>query len=237
LAKKLHWPCNYSRDDMNFEQELERVAQLYHSEGYAVTLHPASDHLPSFAAGFRVDILATRTDGNVFVGVVRDRSELEAHPDISRQANVTNRQPGWRYDLEVVGKDDPLRRLTRDAREPSDQEIDESLGEAERLAQAGYLRAALVLAWAAVEASMRRVADDGKRSTLRTTPRELLGTLYGNGFLSRPDFDNLNAAFRLRSEIVHGLVPPSIDLALIDGTVRVARRLLTTNPDAQGVAG
>lgn len=222
---------------MDFETELERVAQQYRDEGFAVLAHPDRDHLPSFAAGHNVDLLASRGEEHVLVQAKQDRSSLEADPSALQLAEVTNAQPGWRCDLVILGEGDPFRRITREAREPSNQEIDDSLAEVERLVQAGHLRAASVLAWATLEAAMRQVASEAELYMPKTLPGELLRTLYGNGLLTREEFDRLKQSFRLRSEIVHGLVPAPIDPTLIMALVRTTRRLLTGNPEAQSVAG
>ncbi len=80
-----------------------------------------------------------------------------------------------------------------------------------------------------------RRASDIELYLPKSTPGELLRTLYGNGVLSREDFNLLNRSFRLRSEIVHGLVPPTIDPDLIRAAVRATRSLLTGKPGKQNV--
>jgi hypothetical protein len=144
---------------MDFEQELERIATQYRDEGYVVIVHPEAAHLPEFAADFGVDILATRADQQVIVQVKQDRADLESDPNVPLQAGITNARPGCRYDLVVLRPDDPIRRTLRYAREPSTQEIEQMLAEAERLVQIDTLRAAFVLAWAGLEAAMRKLAQ------------------------------------------------------------------------------
>jgi hypothetical protein len=112
------------------------------AEGYAVILHPRADQLPPFAKDFGVGLVATRSEERVLVQVKWDRADLEADPNVPLQAGITNTQPGWHYDLVVLNEGDAFRRLTRDAREPSEEEIGESLAHADRLLQAGDLRAA-----------------------------------------------------------------------------------------------
>jgi hypothetical protein len=222
---------------MDFEQQLQQVAQRYIQEGYVVVVHPKGDQLPPFARSIAADLTATRGEERVLVQVKTDRAALEADPNVPAQAEITNAQPGWRYDLVILNEDDPLRRLTRDAREPSDDEIKGYLGQAEKLLDAGDLRAACMLAWSALEAAMRRIASDVELYMPRKTSSELLRTLYGNGILSREDFDMLNRGYRLRTEIVHGLVPPSIDSALIAAAIRATRSLLAGDQKAKNIAG
>ncbi|MBI1915512.1 MAG: hypothetical protein HYS12_12375 [Planctomycetes bacterium] len=221
---------------MDLEKELERIAQQYRAEGYAVVTHPDKDHLPGFA-DFGVDLVATRGNEKVLAQVKHTRADVEADSSLSRTAEVTNAQPGWRYDLIVLSEGDPFRRITRGAREPSSEEIDQALAEIDMLLQAGQMRAALVFAWAMLEAAMRQVASSIELHMPKTTPMELLRTLYGNGVMSREEFALLRESFRLRTEIVHGLVSPPVDLEIVRGIVASIRRLLTGKPDAQSAAG
>jgi len=170
---------------MDFEKELLLVADQYSQEGYAVVLHPEANRLPPFAADFGVDILASRGDECVLVRVKRDRQDFEADPKVPLQAEITNAQPGWRYDLVILMETDPLRRMVREAREPSDEEIAEALAAVDRMIGAGQLQAAFVFGWATLEAVMRRVARDSEMSRPRSMPVELLRTFYANGFSSR----------------------------------------------------
>src|SRR5947207_15726571 len=101
---------------MDFDKDLQRIADQYRKEGYAVITQPDKDHLPGFAGDFGVDIIATRGDESVLVQVKHDRAALEADPNVPVHAGITNAQPGWRYDLVVLNEGDPLRRIRRDAR-------------------------------------------------------------------------------------------------------------------------
>src|SRR4051812_26455967 len=91
-------PSNSRSDNMDFEKDLQRVAEQYTREGYLVVTHPDTDHLPGFAVAFAPQLIARRGDENVIVAVKRDRADLESDPDVPVQAGITNGQPGWRYD-------------------------------------------------------------------------------------------------------------------------------------------
>jgi hypothetical protein len=221
---------------MNFEQEVEQIARQYRSEGYAVITHPDKDHLPGFAVGFDVDLLATRGDERVLVQIKSDRAKLQEDPRIPRLAEIANKEPGWRYDVIVLNEGDPFQRLTRGAREPSNEEIEQSLRHVESLLQAGDARAALVFAWATLEAAMRHVASSAELSMPRTTPAELIRMLYGIGVLTRTEFELLRDSLRVRTEIVHGLVSSEVNPDLVPGVVGVTRRLLSGKVEARSIA-
>lgn len=212
---------------MDLEKEIERVGQQYRDEGYVVVTHPDAEHLPAFAADLETEILAARGNEKALVQIKKTRADVEADPTIPHKAEVIGKQPGWRYDLIVLNEGDTFRRITRGAREPSEQEIDQAIAEVETLIQINQIRAALVIAWAALEAAMRRVCSKGELYMPKTTPSELLRTLYGNGVLSRKEFELLRETYRFRTEVVHGLVSPPFDSADIKGIIVTIRRLLT----------
>lgn len=212
---------------MDLAKEIEQVAQQYRDEGYAVVTHPDAEHLPAFAADLGAEILAARGNEKALVQVKKTRADVEADPMILLRAEVIGKQPGWRYDLIVLNEGDTFRRITRGAREPSEQEIDRAIEEVETLIQLNQIRAALVIAWATLEAAMRRVCSEAELYMPKTTPSELLRTLYGNGNLSRKEFDLLRDTYRLRTEVAHGLISPPFDAIDIKGIIAMIRRLLT----------
>lgn len=223
---------------MNIEQELERLAQEYRSEGYAVVTHPDADHLPGFAAGFGVDMLATRGEERVLIQAKKDRADLKQDPRVPRLAEVTNQQPGWRYDVVVLGQDNPLRRISPMSGEPTVEQIGQMLGEAEKILLAASPRAAFVLAWAGLEAAMRRTAQrSGLDGRIGTQPTVLIRELYASGPISHDDFRRLEEARRLRAEIIHGLSPSGVDAAAVQSVIDMARRLLAESETMQPIAG
>ena len=90
---------------IQFERELDRIMNQYGSEGYDVIKHPNQAHFPPFAVDSGVDLLATRGREGVLVAVKRTRDDLKAASDLARQSEVTNAQPGWRFDLVVLEND------------------------------------------------------------------------------------------------------------------------------------
>jgi hypothetical protein len=110
------------------------------------------------------------------------------------------------------------------------------LGDVDRLVKERFFQAACVLAWAALEAAMRRLATEAELTMPRPMSRELLQTLYGNGFLSPDQFKSLDQSYRLRTEIVHGLVPPNLDAAAVQPVVEATRHLLNGAHEAQKAA-
>jgi hypothetical protein len=98
---------NFQSDAMDFEEELEKVADEYRSEGYAVITRPDADHLPPFAADFRPKLLATRTGESVLVRVKSDRADQQADPDVARDTRLFVSYGGNKAVARRVDEGDP----------------------------------------------------------------------------------------------------------------------------------
>lgn len=181
------------------------MADRYARQGYQVVVRPGADRLPPFARDFQVELVGTRGGEGVLVTVKQNRDELSADPDLPRYAELTAKQPGWRFDLAVLEGQNPAARDFRGATDFSPDEIAKSLADAEHLAGLGFTRAAVMTAWSALEAAMRmRLRKAGEKVGSGTSPREIMNELYSTGVLSETEFRRLDDLARLRSQIVHG---------------------------------
>ena len=205
---------------------IETVAERYRSEGYQVVVRPNGSELPSFAAGLHLDLLATKGDERVLVEVKENREDLQNDPESVRMAEAINAQPGWRFDLYVLNAASPADKLARTAAEPSVDAILGNLDYVEKSARAGDHASSFVIAWAALEAAMRRAARAAGIQLQSVSPIFLLRTLYFNGLLEKSEFDRLNDSLRIRNVVVHGLEAPALDAAVPLYIASAARKLL-----------
>ena len=137
-----------------------------------------------------------------------------------------NAHPGWRLDLVVLEAETTVEKAAQEAAEPSDEQLAQILKTADELSEKGYSPYACVVAWGGLEAAMRRLRGEAELYG-RTTPTELMRTLYGNGFLSREQFERLRESYKIRSQVVHGLVPGQVDPALVRYVTTTARYLVS----------
>jgi hypothetical protein len=103
---------------MDFDQELQQVAKTYEDEGYRVVIRPGRERLPPFASDFAPDLLASKGDENVLVRVKERRTDLASTPELSDQADATNAQPGWSFDLVILKQVSPVEKFVNQAVEP-----------------------------------------------------------------------------------------------------------------------
>jgi hypothetical protein len=212
---------------MDTEQGLRQVADKYAQQGYQVILRPGPGELPPFAKGFQVDILARRGAMNSVIQVKRSLQEVSADANMSRLAEITNAQPGWRFDFVILEAENPTQREIRGAKELSDEDINQALIDAEQLVHAGFLRPAMLSAWAALEATMRRrLRAAGEAAGWGTLPRPMLSELYSAGTISASEFPQLERMYQMRNQIVHGFASSTIDAGDVKLLTDTARRLL-----------
>lgn len=220
---------------MNIEQQLNKVADHYRSQGFKVTVQPGPEDLPPFAKDFKVEIIAAGEECNVLVSAKGSQLELEDDPNIFRYADITNQQPGWRFDILVLGPENQAKPEKLGAKEPPEEEIERSLNDVDRMIHAGFTRASFLTAWSALEAAMRRrLRAEGEDAGWGTSPRAMLNELYSAGAISTGVLRQLESLSQMRNAIVHGFLPSvMVDAPGVQFLVETARRLLTEEPLAK----
>ena len=214
-----------SHSDATERESLEKIARRYREEGYHVVVEPQELEIPAFIAGFKPDLIATGGNDRIIVEVKKNRIALSKDPHVNRLAEVVNSQPGWRLDVIVLEPETTVNTAAKEAFEPSDAELAQILKAAEDLADQGYASYAYVVAWGGLEAAMRRI-QKGAELYGKSAPPGLMRTLYGNGFLDKEQFDKLKETYKIRSQVVHGLVADTSRPepgAIYDGDCQISR--------------
>jgi hypothetical protein len=222
---------------LNTEQRLNQVADGYRARGYKVVVRPKPADLPGFAKDFHVEMIAIRDDGSVLVSAKKGQSDLEADLEVPRYAEVISKQPGWRFDVIVLGSESQSIPDKRDATEPTEEDIRGALENVERILQAGFVQQAFIAAWAVLESAMRkRLQAEGEEAGWGSSPRTMLNELYSGGVLRSSDFRDLEGLFQARSAIVHGFTSPVIGHGAVPFLIDTARTLLEESKAAKKIA-
>jgi hypothetical protein len=130
---------------------------------------------------------------------------------LSKRARDENRQP-----------------ILSDEREPSLQQIRQQLQEALDALRHGLGPAAMLLAWAALEAALRRKAlHVGYKGKVRVQPTVLIRELYALRVLNSEQVQALESARQKRTAIAHGLTAPSVERDDVLQIVNFAEHLLS----------
>mgnify|MGYP001147952002 CR=1 FL=1 len=218
------------------QDQLESVASRYREQGYRVVLHPGPDVLPDFAKDFKVEILAERGNRGVLASVKETLADVARDDDLPRYAEAIDQRPNWRYDLSVLG---PMPTVTREpqAEEASDEEIAKALDDADRLLDAGFPPLAIISAWAATEAAMRRrLRSLGEKADWWTTARPLLDGLFAAGEFSFTELRELERLDRLRDVVVRGFATPDVGRDDVETLRQTARRLIEESSQVEAAS-
>lgn len=207
---------------------LQTVGRRYRRQGYTVIVEPRGDDLPPFLARFTPDLIAYNDRESVVVEV-KTRRDLPASGDIVDLADAVNGREGWRFDLAMVKPERPSL-VPDDAEGLTRQEIVARLGAARDLAQQRQGDAALLLAWSAVEAALRLVAQQQRITLEEEQPAYLIKRLYTLGALSRPEYDVLQHGLEMCNTIAHGFRPARMESSLVGDLADLAEQLLQARP-------
>lgn len=95
-----------------------------------------------------------------------------------------------------------------DEREPTTKQILDMLQEAELALRSGAQRAALLLAWAGLEAALRRTAlSAGKQGKIGVQPAILIRELFASQQLTPAEHRSLEELRQVRTALAHGFAP------------------------------
>jgi hypothetical protein len=204
---------------------VERVAQEYRDKGYQVVVQPDATERPDFIREYQPDIIARSPRETVVIEVKNWVSAAE-RDQLQAIAKRVEGRPGWRFVVvspgDVGGAPGP--ELT-DLQEP---QIVQLLNQATNLRADGQIQAALLVAWSALEAAMRRAAEANAIELRRSDPWAVMRELVSNGVLDRQRYRDISDVLRVRSAIAHGFAAPeTVDLApALDLIETSARELL-----------
>lgn len=164
------------------------------ARGYRVVRRPAKADLPPFLADYDADAVATGPDDNIIVEVVTKGSPT-AQSKIRRLREILAGHPDWR--LEVIYGGDGERQVPI----ASLSSIEQTVANLDKLADA---RAALLLAWASLEAIARNL-EPGE--TIRPqSPGRVVEILAAGGFVTPTQAELLRKMANIRNQLIHGNV-------------------------------
>ena len=201
-----------------------RTAEEYRKKGYEVSEETPLDFLPGFCAD-----LVVRKDDEVKVIEVKSRASLAVTPNIKELAQAIESQPGWSFELLLVGEPEKV-----DSPEGSHafqrESIFQRLDEAEKLLGLGYSDAALVLAWSACEAAARlAVTEEGVPDTGITRPGFVFDQAAFLGIMSRAQYHHLRDVQKYRNAIVHGFSHDGFNEHLVTDLTETARGMFSVS--------
>lgn len=115
-----------------------------------------------------------------------------------------------------------------DENEPTVEQVRLQIQEAHNALRHGLGSAAVLLAWGALEAALRRSAlKAGYKGKLRVQPTVLIRELYALGILNSKQVRTLESARQQRTAIAHGLTSPPVAPDVVLQIIQLAEHLLS----------
>lgn len=207
------------------ERQRARVlAEEYRQRGYEVIAEPSQEQLPDFLSGYHPDLLIRKGDEAIVVEV-KSRASLAKEPHVRELARLLRTKPHWSFELIVVGEEEQVR-APEGARPFGREDIFRSIEAAERLVGSGFPEASLLLAWSALEATVRLLTEEEHIVLDRLTPLHILKQAVMNGVISRDEYRFLTKIMEYRNALIHGFQPTNFEPTLAKELISTTKRLL-----------
>lgn len=206
---------------------VREVAERYVRQGFSVQVEPGPSELPSFLHGFQPDLIVTTPEGKIVVEV-KTHGRIQQSSKWQALKDVIEANEGWKFQLVMDNRRErELRSL--DLPVLSREEVGTQLHASRQLADSGQFGAALIVAWATIEALLRKASRDQGISLPDQGPGPLITALYLDGNLSRAEFDTLMTTLNVRNNAAHGFQTNGLDRNLFDEVYRIAEDRLAKN--------
>ena len=172
------------------------------ARGYDVYVQPTRGITPAFLGAYIPDAVAIRTpanssrDKNIAIEVMRESGSTEQK--LEKIVKLFEGQDEWELRVVWLVPINPSEAVPV----PTSSEIDGRLLEVDRLIADGHLNAALLLAWAVLEA-IGRTLQSNEFQRPQTSGR-LVQTLAESGHLTPDEADDVRALAVKRNALAHG---------------------------------
>ena len=198
-----------------------KTAEEYRKKGYEVAMEASLDFMP----GVKADLLVRKGEETKVIEV-KTRGSLGADPKTAELARFIESKPGWSFELLLVGEPEKID-SPEGSRSFEDRGIADRIDAAKNSLDSGLPDGAFLLAWSALEATLRQAVSLRDVSDPRmTSPRFILDQAVFQGVVERTDYDFLTGLLRYRNAIVHGFTiddfSEDLVVALLETTSRIA---------------
>jgi hypothetical protein len=199
-----------------YEERVARIAGEYRKLGYNVLVHPSLDQVPKFLGRYTPDLLALRENDNVIVEIKTERTKNDLS-DLVPVMKAVEERSDWRFDL-VFANPRGRRQVHVPKELMAPGKIVERLQSSELLIKRRDYEGALVIAWTAVEATLRYLAWRADVDVVRKPAMFMVKQLFSLGHLNRGDYELLESSLKKRNDVAHGFIVKG-------GVLRTARAL------------
>ncbi|MGF7170828.1 uncharacterized protein YutE (UPF0331/DUF86 family) [Sphingobium xanthum] len=198
---------------------LASLRRQYEAKGFSLEIAPDPKEMPDFLGSYVPDAVARRGDEYVAIEVKKSRSRASDHT-LRRIRALFEGHPNWKFVVAYVAED-PLKTLTIKA--SALPAIRRQLDDIRALAEKGYSRAAFILGWSLLEATLLNA--EAEQEARPRTPGSVLQALAMLGRIDPETERRLRPLILLRNSVVHGdlaVEPTAEDVALVATVIEEA---------------
>lgn len=207
------------------DQRLNLIAEQYRNKGFQVTENPTEEQLPAFLKEFQPALLVRQGDQTTAVAVT-ERNVPAADQRIPEMARALQQHNNWNFELITTEHSD----LPLDfSASLTEAEINQQLAQARHLLGEGLIEAALLIAWSAAEAVLRKIGYQEELFPRYQISRSLIKILTIEGVISRGDHNRLMEAAQARNAVAHGYRVPQ-DPQIVQTLIDTVAELLQLKP-------
>jgi len=188
---------------------ISKVAQKYQQEGYTVVIEPKPGDLPFDLGTYRPDLLVKKSDKEGYIVEVKNSAHRIPVDRYREIAETVSAHQGWRF-LLITGEDALLEHPDKKEHLLSWEQILQRKEQGERLLALGEREGAFSALWGALEALLRKQAEQLSIPIERFPSLSLIKHLYSQGELSIAQFDTAMALFEVRNRFAHGYQTPEL---------------------------
>jgi hypothetical protein len=201
---------------------LRQLRQASEARGFTFYINPPRDLLPEFLGDFRPDAIAKGPGGGIVVQVLRSGAPA-SKGDLADIAKRISSQSGWEF--RAIYARAPADEMA-EIPVPTTRQILDALSEGDTLVKAGHDAAALVAAWAVLEALSRLAIVQGEATPPSAlSAAQTVQTLAAHGYLEQEDADRLRTLAIPRNAAVHGDLSLSLPSGQVVWIMEQARRI------------
>ena len=180
---------------------LRNLQQISEARGLKFYVNPPPDVVPEFLGDLRPDAIARGPQGGIVITVKR-RGTPDADQRLVDIAKRVSAQKGWEFQaIYLVPPADEAPAIAK----PTEPQLRAAFEQIEALTNGGHHRAALLIAWAALELLARLVNENDEAGTSKAfSPLQAVQTLAEQGYLEKDAAENLRRLAKLRNAVAHG---------------------------------
>ncbi|HME24325.1 MAG TPA: HepT-like ribonuclease domain-containing protein [Acetobacteraceae bacterium] len=180
---------------------LRNLRQLSEARGLKFYINPPREVVPEFLGDFQPDAIAVGPEGGIVIEM-KLRGSPASEQQLAAIARRVSSQRGWEFRAIYLS---PPTDGTPPIAKPTPEQLQATFGEIEALMKGGHPAAALVTAWAALEALARLASGNGEtRGARGFSPIQAIQALAEEGYIENEVADRLREMAKLRNAVVHG---------------------------------